>query len=87
MAAISFLRAHPQIFRRDPLAWIGPRSEAEMVEIMAAKLRRMNALGSEADAIRALSSGPFRLGDVAALAGAALFEARQAAVATEMVRR
>jgi hypothetical protein len=53
---------------------------------MAADLRRLNVLDSERDAIRALSSLPYRFGDVAVLAEDALFEARQSAVSNTMAR-
>lgn len=68
-----------------PLVWRA-RPDSELVADMARRLRAMNALASEADAIRALSSGPYRLGDVAALAGEALYAAQQAGVAETMAR-
>lgn len=58
-----------------------------LVKAMAADLRRLGATDSERSAIRALSAAPYRLGDVAALAEDALFEARQNAVTAEMARR
>jgi hypothetical protein len=58
-----------------------------LIKAMAADLHRLGATDSERSAIRALSSAPYRLGDVAALAEDALFEARQNAVAAEMARR
>lgn len=58
-----------------------------LVKAMAADLVRLGAIQDERAAIRALTAAPYRLGDVAALAEDALYEARQAAVAAEMARR
>jgi hypothetical protein len=57
---------------------------AEMVAKMAADLRRLNVMGSERDAIRALTSCGYRMGDVAILAEDALYAARQGAVTKTM---
>jgi hypothetical protein len=57
-----------------------------LVARMALHLLRLGATGSEREAVRALSSGPFRLDDVTALAEDALSEARQSTVATTMAR-
>jgi hypothetical protein len=80
--------SHPQIFLHiaAPLAWIGPRPKSELISNMAAHLLRLGAMGSEAEAIRALACGPYRLGDVAALAGDALYAARQKALASAMAQ-
>lgn len=79
--------AWPQIFLHidGPLAFRG-KPERELVADMAAHLRKVNVLGTEADAIRALCAGPYRLGDVATLAGDALFDAQQQAAADTMAR-
>lgn len=49
----------------------------QLVEKMAADLQRMQATGSERDAMVALLAGPYRMGDVAALTDAALRRATQ----------
>ena len=58
----------------------------ELIHRMAADLRRMQIFHSGREAIRALSTGPYRLGDIAVLVDDALAEARQAAVADTMAR-
>jgi hypothetical protein len=50
---------------------------AHLIDDMAGFLLRRGIVGSEADAVRALSFGPYRLGDVAALAEDALLAAQQ----------
>lgn len=60
-----------------PRAVLADLSEQrELVTRMAADLRRLDALGGEAEAVRALSACPYRMDDVARFAGQALFEAR-----------
>lgn len=65
-----------------------PSATRLLIGRMARDIRRLGALDSEAAAVRALSACPYRLLDVAALAGEALseaqFEMRQRAVARTM---
>jgi hypothetical protein len=64
----------------------GARTERKLlVSQMASYLRDVGVPATEREAIRALSPH-FGMGDVAALAEDALFEARQGAVATAMVK-
>jgi len=53
---------------------------------MAAVLRRHGATACERDAIRCLIGRGFRDSDIAALAGDAMYEARQDAVTSTMAR-
>jgi hypothetical protein len=62
-------------------------SRSELVDIMAADLRRYEATRSESDAMRCLLGlRCYRSGDIVTLIDDALFEARQSAVATTMAR-
>jgi hypothetical protein len=63
-----------------------PTASAGLILKMAADLRRLGATGSERDAIRALTSCGYRMGDVAILAEDALFEARQQTVSREIAK-
>lgn len=54
-----------------------PSASAALILKMAADLRRLGATSSERDAIRALTSCGYRMGDVAILADDALVEARR----------
>lgn len=60
-------------------------TDRDIVRAMAAQLRIYKATASERDAIRCLTDRGFRFGDVVALAGDALFEARHGAVAAVMM--
>lgn len=53
-----------------------PTAGAALVLKMAADLRRLGVTSNERDAIRALTSCGYRMGDVAILAEEALFEAQ-----------
>lgn len=55
-----------------------------LIDRMAADLHRLGVTSSEREAIRALSSHGYRMGDVAILAEDALYAARQLAVHAAM---
>lgn len=60
--------------------------EEALVARMAADLRRLDAFGSEAEAVRALSACPYRMQDIVRFAGQALFAARLETVGHIMAR-